>query len=206
MAALDEVVLKGGGEKLGAKEFTDTYFDTSGCLLTRQDVWLRQWDGEWELKVPAGGGAVTRSGGERTVFREVEGEDAVLDALLESQPSLAKVAKPGTTLPALLEAAGLTSFASFSTARACYKFSSTKIDADVASFGHAVLEIEVMVHDKSEIDQAEAEIQRVAELIGAQPMSKGAGGKLETYIRRYCPDVYASLVDAKILAPPTQDQ
>ena len=46
---------------------------------------------------------------------------------------------------------------------------------------------------------AEAEIARVASLIGAEPLDKHSGGKLETYIRRHCPQVEAALVRAGVL-------
>ena len=52
----------------------------------------------------------------------------------------------------------------------------------------------------SQVAKAEAEIQRVATLLSAQPLAKGTGGKLETYIRRYCPDVLRQLVEAGVLA------
>lgn len=72
---LDRKVIANGGEKRGAKSFKDVYWDTLGCSLTRRDTWLRcRSQGnrqQWELKVPVGD--ANRSGGERTVFREVEG-------------------------------------------------------------------------------------------------------------------------------------
>jgi thiamine-triphosphatase len=46
---------------------------------------------------------------------------------------------------------------------------------------------------------AEAEIERVASLIDAQPLDTASGGKLETYIRRFCPDVLAQLLEAGVL-------
>ena len=47
--------------------------------------------------------------------------------------------------------------------------------------------------------EAEAEIERVAALLEARPLPKGTGGKLETYIRRFCPEVLTQLVDAGVL-------
>ena len=45
---------------------------------------------------------------------------------------------------------------------------------------------------------AEDEIERVANLVGATPLT-ASGGKLETYIRRFCPDVLAQLLEAGVL-------
>jgi thiamine-triphosphatase len=51
----------------------------------------------------------------------------------------------------------------------------------------------------AQVPAAEAEIERVAGLLGAQPLGPGTGGKLETYIRRYCPEVLSQLVEAGVL-------
>ena len=45
-------VEKLGGTTIGTKSFTDVYYDTAGCSLTRRDIWLRARDGAWELKLP----------------------------------------------------------------------------------------------------------------------------------------------------------
>jgi len=49
------------------------------------------------------------------------------------------------------------------------------------------------------VPPAEKEIARVAAAVGARPLQSGTGGKLESYIRRFCPTVLASLVGAGIL-------
>jgi len=191
-ASLQARVLACGGSVVGQKVFTDTYYDTPGCRLTRRDTWLRRRGQEWELKLPVLDDA-RRSGGERTVFREIEGIEgctAELQPLLESE----------ATLEELVGGAELRPFASFETTRSRYALEGCSIDADVASFGHSVIEIEVMCKDKDEVPQAEAAIAKAAELLGVTPLG-GSGGKLETYIRRHCPEVLAQLVDAKVLRP-----
>ena len=193
-AALAERIVANGGAVVGTKSFTDTYYDSTACVLTRRDMWLRCRDGAWELKLPIEDDA-RRSGGERTVFREIEGTDAVAEAL--------QTLLPGTSGPealeSLIEAAGLEPFAEFSTTRSQYKLGRASIDADIASFGHSVMEIEVMCTSASEVAAAEAEIARVAELCGATPLSGAMGGKLETFIRQHCPNVLAQLIDVGIL-------
>ena len=63
------------------------------------------------------------------------------------------------------------------------------------------MEIERLVDDASEVAAAEAQIARVAGLVGAEPLTGALGGKLETYIRRHCPEVLAALVEEGILQP-----
>ena len=187
-----------GGKELGTKRFTDVYYDTADCSLTRRDTWLRERDGAWELKLPVYEDA-RRSGGERTVFTEVEGEAAVAAALRDLLPGIDEKmsAQP---LSEMLNAAQVLPFAEFSTTRSKWKLGNANIDADVASFGHAVMEIEVLCKSESDVDEAEAEVARVADILGAQPLSGSMGGKLETYIRRHCPSVLAQLVEAGVLA------
>ena len=52
----------------------------------------------------------------------------------------------------------------------------------------------------AEVARAEAEIADVAALVGARPLG-ALGGKLETYIRRFCPEVLSQLVEAGVLQP-----
>ena len=66
-AQLRARIEQNGGALLGEKSFTDIYYDTAECSLTRRDMWLRSRDGAWELKLPVEEDA-RRSGGERTVF------------------------------------------------------------------------------------------------------------------------------------------
>lgn len=167
--------------------------------------------GAWELKLPLDDdtSGVPRSGGERTVFREVEGTAQVareLAALLPgADPVVSAVSADGSTddskqLEALLLAVDAKPFAQFETVRSRYRLGRCAIDADIASFGHSVLEIEVMCCSRDEVPEAEAEIEQVATLVGVQPLGD-TGGKLETYIRRFCPAVLQKLVEAGVLPP-----
>jgi len=204
---LQALVQEEGGKLLGEKHFSDAYFDSDDCVLARQDVWLRRRDSAWELKVPVGD-AEHRSGGERSVFREIEGAEAVARALLtlhangylphrEIGPALEN---HDLNLEQLLAEMRLKPFAEFQTMRSRLRLGRCGIDVDTASFGHAVLELEIMCQDPEEVPEAEAEIERVAQRLGLQPLG-AYGGKLETYIRKYCPNVLAHLVDARILKP-----
>ena len=99
-----------------------------------------------------------------------------------------------------LRDATLAPFADFATTRSKFALGGCSIDADTASFGHAVMEIEVLCADASGVEAAEAEIARVADLVGAKPLTSALGGKLETYIRRHAPAVLQALVQEGILS------
>ena len=205
--ALSERVLANGGTLVGEVRFTDSYWDTAGCALTRRDMWLRRRDEQWELKLPIEEDA-RRSGGERTVFREIETAGAVgaaLEALLPGwvwnrDEPVGSESEEAARLEARLRDATLEPFAMFTTTRSKLRVGACAVDADIADFGHSVLELEVMCASAADVPVAEAEISRVAALLGAEALGQ-SGGKLETYIRRHCPEVEAQLIAARVLQP-----
>lgn len=199
-AELQRLVTANGGTVLGEKRFHDQYWDTPQCDLTRRDTWLRRRDKQWELKLPVEEVA-KRSGGERTIFTEVEGSAAVAEALaslLAGWDGDVPVESDADLEPRL-RALKLVPFAELGTVRSKYKMGQGSIDADIASFGHSVVEIEVMCSSQDEVPAAEEEIERIASLIGAKPLDGTTGGKLETYIRKFCPDVLARLQEVGVL-------
>lgn len=198
-SALRQQVEASSGKTLGEISFHDEYWDTAECVLTRRDTWLRRREQQWELKIPVAGSQ--RSGGETSTFTEIEGAPAVGAALatLLADWDGANERLTGEELEARLRAAQLTPFAAFGTVRSKYKLGGCSIDADVASFGHSVVEIEVMCAAADEVAAAESEIARVATLIDARPLDASSGGKLETFIRRFCPAVLAQLVEVGVL-------
>jgi adenylate cyclase class IV len=194
--ALTQTVESLGGETKGVVTFTDVYYDTPDASLAAKDTWLRARDGAWEIKVPLSQGDDTapRSGGERSVFREVEGPGACLHelnaALLGAPP--ANDADDARTkndldaeaaLIAAMKTLDVRPFAKFTTERAKFALDGANVDVDAASFGHGVCEVEVLCAYESQVPDAEAKISYVAQRLGLTPL-KDSGGKLETYIRR----------------------
>lgn len=194
--------------------FCDAYYDTPDARLTTSDVWLRRRttaretpsidaDADaaaaavWELKLPLRD--AERRGGERTVFRELIGEEAVAEALGRLLPR--PLGATGAPLHERLASAGVAPFGSFSTARSKWRCGNCAIDADIASFGHAVLELEVMCDDEAAVPAAEREIERVAALLGARALPTGTGGKMEQFLRHHCHDVAERLIAAGVLQP-----
>jgi len=171
-----------GGAVTSSVSFRDEYFDTADLALTTRDTWLRRRDGAWELKIPHG--ERRASGGETTVFKEVEEESAIV----------AELAALGVTGDAPLPFASLAVFADFTTRRDKYALDGVKIDVDDANYGidgasHKVLELEVMTNgDDDDVARARREIAAAAGALGCEPLPAGGGGKLETFLRRFRPD------------------
>lgn len=192
---LEQLVKRHGGQELGKVAFTDVYYDDTEYSLVSTDTWLRRRENIWELKVPIGAEEEYRSGDERAVFKEVEGEAAVMEVLTKY------VAGMDNSLPLseALQACDFTAFAEFHTIRQKWSLSGCTIDLDVADFGYSIMEIEAMCGSEEDVPGALENIERVAELLNAQPLASGHGGKLVTYIRDFCPQVLARLVQAGIL-------
>ena len=185
-----------GGRDLGQLTIKDEYYDTQACDLTRKDMWLRKRGATWEFKVPADG-APARSGGERTSFQEIIGAPAVTAALAAKAP---KLFRSDYDIETVLMRAECKVFAEFETVRSKFHLHDCTIDVDIASFGHAVMEIETLVESSDDVPKAHDSIQRVADLLQATPLPPQTGGKLESYIRRFCPTALDILVDNGVLS------
>ena len=206
-----------GGSEIGSVAFTDTYYDTPECSLTSNDVWLRRRDEKWEIKVPIAGDA-RRSGGERTVFREVEGAAGCLDELEKVLGTGEAEVSSGTKrderegereresandelrLERFAASKAVAPFASFATTRAKFSLDGASIDVDCASFGHTVVEVEVLCGDANEVPAAEEKVNKVAAKLLLTEIG-ATGGKLETFLRKNCPKQLEALVKNGILKP-----
>ena len=197
---LRETVESLGGVTKGVVTFTDVYYDTPDAALAARDTWLRARSGAWEIKVPLRGDE-RRSGGERSVFREVEGAGPCLRELniaLGAHNPEDGSSDDEAALVAAMASCSVVPFAEFTTERAKFELDGASVDVDAASFGHAVCEVEVLCAYASQVPDAEAKIAYVAQRLGLTPLTD-SGGKLETYIRRHAPEVLAALVEEGIL-------
>ncbi|CAE7471986.1 THTPA [Symbiodinium sp. CCMP2592] len=186
-SGLAEKVAGLGGRCLGVKEFTDRYWDDGRWRLCSQDLWLRQRDGAWELKVPATK-TRRRSGGETSEFLELTDVTAIQDTLREMG-----LLEEGCSLESALRP-----FATIGTKRQSFELGAVRVDADEADFGHSVMEIEVMAQ-RDGVEKAREEIEDAAKKLGAEPLPEKTGGKVETYIRRFCPELLERLVEVGVL-------
>jgi len=132
----------------------DKYYDIYEHSLMKEDHWLRQRNGDWELKYPVGD---VHSQGS-TLYHETTCTDAIMTRL---RPIL-KV-EEGCSLTSLLESAHLKSFAQLETKRKCYSRDTDKVNIviDATDWGHSVGEIEIMVMDQDHITEATTKIETI---------------------------------------------
>jgi predicted adenylyl cyclase CyaB len=176
-----------GVEFVNERSFTDTYFDTSDYSLTRADKWLRLRDDRFELKLPmnAGKGASQRK---LDQYEELETEEAIRKALgLATNGSLRED----------LEANGYKTFSTFTTTRKKYKKGDFIIDLDVMDFGYSIGEIELMVSEQSEMEDA---LNKILAFAKEQGLSVApVRGKVIEYIKRNNLEHYKALEEAGVL-------
>lgn len=163
---------------LGAKltlreEFTDIYYDTPAHQLMTSSHWLRQRNGEWQLKYPvidiSANEAIIQGQPSRTECNyELEEEDAIIKQLrtvivIEGAPSLNQLAHPLGVLVPVVE---------FSTVREGWAWPDGRmgervsIELDEASFNYAIGSVEVLVGGADQVTAAEEKAREIAGKIG----------------------------------------
>jgi len=170
---------------LHEKSFTDTYYDNDerDYPLTTQDIWLRQRDLNWECKTPMNLTASMDSYHELIDLREIaDFLGKVLGASKSPVPENAEQFKIW-----LKQQHGLTPFGTIQTTRRHYLIDDEfTLDLDKADFGHYVGELELVVHSKEQVHDAERKIaQYMKEHEWFFDTSGVVMGKLSAYIINY---------------------
>ena len=172
---------------LNERVFTDTYYDTEIFSLTTNDKWLRSREGRFELKLPLHKG-VDRLADQ---YNELEDEQKIRKAL--NLPSNGNLADD-------LAKAGYFPFCACKTTRRKYKKEQFIIDIDIVNFQdfiYNIVEIELMVNEKSEIEKA---IEKIMYFAKSQNLTIApVRGKVIEYLKRTKLDHYQALVLAKVV-------
>lgn len=187
---IDEPQLKTieeSAEFLESVFLTDTYYDTSDFRFTTSDIWLRERNCEFELKIGIKGinGSIDR-------YLEIKNEPEILKKLgLENEHSLTKALNRAAILP----------YATFQTIRRKYRLNKFVLDLDLAYFDdfiYRVLEIELLVEDETKIAQAEKDILHVINTLGLT-QTRPVKAKLIQYLFQKNPAHYQALLVAGIV-------
>ena len=162
----------------------DTYFDTDDYRLTLKDMWLRNREGKFEMKVPTH----KRKDFLFADYRELTTEEEIRSAIGFIEKGL---------LQDLLEKNGFTPFAKLVSTRRKYKKDDFTFDIDSIDYGYNVAEIELMVTTDKEAEEAKKKIMALATSLKIEV--KIVRGKLTEYMFRFCPAHHKALLDASIL-------
>lgn len=165
------------------KEIIDIYFDNNTFDLTKNDIWLRQRHGQFEIKV-----SKNRNLNRKTdQYAEIENENEIRQFL--------KINEEGSLLEDIKKA-GFSPFAELKSIRLKYQDGPLMIDIDdvtATNFHYMLAEIELMVEDSSKTDEAAEKILEFAKSKGLQPEAYTRGKVIE-YIRQKRPEHFEALV------------
>ncbi|NGX47428.1 MAG: hypothetical protein K1000chlam3_00801 [Chlamydiae bacterium] len=174
------------GTFLGSRILTDTYFDTPDFRYTTSDIWLRERECKFELKIGLRGVK-----GKVDCYEKVTDEKEILEKLgLEKEKELSKALSKAKIFP----------YATFQTVRRKYQIEEFSIDLDLAYFDdfiYRIAEIELVVNTESKVPQAEESLAIFIQRLGLdnnQPIK----AKLLEYLSQKNPTHYQALVASGI--------
>lgn len=175
-------------EFISEKEIIDIYFDNKMFDLTKKDIWLRERNNQFELKVSKNLSL------ERKVdqYDEIEDDDKIRKFL--------KLPTSNSLNQDLVES-GYVPFATLKTNRTKFKNGHFNIDIDEVTskdFFCGLVEIETMVDKDSDIEDAGKRICDFAKAKGLKT-DKNKVGKLIEYIKQKRPEHFKILVESKVV-------
>lgn len=175
------------GTFLGSRILTDTYYDTADFRYTTSDIWLRERECKFELKI-----GVKGIQGEIDKYREITDENAIIKELgLEKDKDLTKALIKARIFP----------YATFQTARRKYQIEEFTIDLDLAYFDdfiYRIAEIELLVGSENKIPQAKESLTRFIEKLGMDG-DRPVKAKLVEFLSQKNPTHYQALVASGII-------
>lgn len=171
---------------LGEKKFTDTYYDDLDFSLTIRDIWFRDRDRKFELKLPMNFSIEERISDQ---YEELENDKDILKYFN---------ADINKTLNDFLTEKEYKPFCKITTIRKKYKKEGFNIDLDSTDFGYTNAEIEYMTDDVSKMEEITKSIIEFAKRHNM--VSHGnIWGKVIEYVRRNNPKHFQALIDAKVI-------
>jgi predicted adenylyl cyclase CyaB len=174
-----------GAKYLGKVVNHDIYYDTADNQLSFNNIWLRQRNNKFELKVPVSGLNKKNKYGV-TRYHELHTDKSITHEL--------KI-KKGDSLEQSLHQAGFKPFASYVTNRQKYKKSNFNIFIDNTDFGFQVAEIELLVDTQEDIESAAQKIVKFAKDVDLK--IDYVSGKITHYLKKFKPDLYRKLLNNK---------
>lgn len=158
----------------------DSYYDTNNFDLVKKDIWLRDRNGRFELKLP-------RTGNDQsaTSYEEIEEDKKIKNYFSFDQ---------NVELKTSLRLAGYRPFSTFKTERETYERDGITLDFDSTIFDQdtdnpfVMVEAEIMVADGTDIIREKQALKDKVKGFGVALNS--GGGKGSEYFRRYQPKIY----------------
>lgn len=191
------------------KQFTDCYWDREGDFpLTQRDVWLRQRNQNWQLKIPIDFYQSLQKSSPLAhnridQYKELETESEICSFLQTTH--FIDPAGEASPLHSVLLKNKYSKLFSITTQRASYRFQEATIVIDEClPLGYSIGEIEFMTHDQQSSAKAQQRIRSIAEQLGID-LSAPVYGKVLHYINHCRPQHFqvlkaSGLIDSKMIS------
>ena len=178
---------------LQEQNFTDIYYDTAAYTLTLQDKWLRNRNGQWELKLPVD----MAPGSIMDQYQEITDQKEIRTALgFPAEGPFSNILTEGGYLP----------FCTCTTTRQMYLKEGFTIVLDIVEYEgyewvYETCEIEQIVANRDDIPDAS---ERINVFAAANKLaSTPAHGKVIEFLLRERPEHFKALADAGVLTRTT---
>lgn len=176
-------------------QFRDTYFDRADFYLTTQNIWLRQREHQFELKVGVKGtnGSIDR-------YEEITDEQKIVTYL--NLPS-----NFSENILDTFAHVGIVPFSSFTTQRKSYILGEFSVDIDIANFGdlmYQVGEFELLVSSIDQVEEAEEKIRNILQQMKIDS-SIIIPAKLTYYLYHKRQEHYKALINNRVIQPIAYD-
>lgn len=170
-------------EFVAEKKIHDIYFDNPDFELMLSNRWLRLRNGIWEMKVPTPSYST-----EIPTYNEIFEPEIILELSLPSEKLTME----------FLAAAGYVPQLDFTSLRKKYKYQNCLLDLDRTDFGLEVLEIERMVSEEGEVEEAKESILRLAGQIDPE-MKQNHVGKVRYLMIEKHPEIDKKMIENGIV-------
>jgi len=164
-------------EFIGDTVNKDTYYDREGFPLVKNNMFLRKRNGKFELKL-----YVAEEGSTVDKYLELEYDEAIKTKLnIGADKNISEYLAENEYFP----------FGSWETKRRRFKKDGFTIDIDSVDFGHNVVEIELMVEEGGDTQQA---ARRILNFANSMDLKKDIQeGKAMVFIKRMNPTAYEEI-------------
>lgn len=162
-------------EFLGEKNIHDIYYDYADNRLYKSYVYLRNRNGQFELKV----GKEGSDDNQGTVYKEIDTEEEIKN-YFQTHGSLKDFIEEN-----------LKEILNFKTNRRKYKKGDFSIDVDRLDYGYDCVEVELQVANSNEVKEAKNRIIKLAKEAGWE--DKKLPSKRHEYFRIVRPEVYKEM-------------
>lgn len=192
LTSMQQDALLDSAQELGEKTVKDEYFDTAEYRLTINNLWFRKRNNNYELKVPLRSHDKALFAANR--FHELTTIEEICQELNLNEEA---------GFESELSRTSIKNFMTCYTNRKSYTKQGFHIDIDSATypdstFTYAIAEIELLVDNESEADEAEHRIINFAKNFNLVT-NKFVLGKVAAYLQVERPGHYKALIDAGVL-------